>query len=435
MLGPREFNETMRKLFNLAFIVLLSPMILSANAYKESMEHLQVEDPEFLLHVDLKNDFHTLGELLSRAYLEYLKTSPETPPIPISYEALFNRLGLGNVESMTLVSERLEKGFFNQALTRFNESPRGLFTIAGTENEPFSILQGAPVDAGMLLEASMNMPALLEVLRNVAIDLMGATGQGLVDAQLVQPVTEDGLTWLDIINRLQTRVQFAARLPGESSSELPAQLAMLEAMAALRLQGIGDLLPRLSPMLEGIGFQPVGGAAQAWDLRMETEWVPVYVRIQALPESNDLLLTYSEGADDWFLGEKGIPEELERLMEQWPDMPRSGLSLWFDDGTVSEMQIRNMWKDMEVEEKYEPLLAVLQDFLMQFTGSQLAVGVAGESYHHAMAIQPSSYKTNLATAAIVVPVAMGIGFTQAMEASQPVQEETTNPEDVDSAAD
>ena len=413
------------------FVILLLgllPVPALANNYADAMSELGVKEPEFILHLDVENDFNTLGQLLTRLYLEYLKTSPEVPPIPVSFDALFHRLGLSNIRSLTMVSERNGEGFLNQALTRFEGSPQGLFRVIGDSNEAFGLLESGPADADLLLEMSFKMPALLEIVRSMAFDLMGPTGQGLVDAQLMQPVNESGMTWMDIINRIDTRIQFAASLPDTPNPELPPAMRLVESRAGLRLQGMGDLLAALGPMLQGAGFTEVPASGQtAWQLVRSNDLFPVEVRIESLPESGDLLLTYSGDARDWFLSGTGISPELAELMASHPGIPRTGLSFWYDSGTLSRMQVENMWADLEMEEKYAPVLAILQDFILGLTGRQVAVGVVGPSSHRSIALQPASYKTSIAAMGVIMPAAAGIGFIQGMQKSQQAQDEPDSP--------
>ena len=240
------------------FAGILLPLTIQANTYQASMERLSPENPEFLFHVDLEKDFSLLGDFLTEAYLAYQTASPTASPVPVNYEQLFARLGLTNLRSATFTSERSgDSDFFNQGMFLFAGAPGGAFLLMGDSNEPFTVLSSVPADAAFFAESGLSGPALLGIIRNIAVDMMGPMGQGLIDAQLLQPITPDGLTAQDIINRLDTRVHIAIKPDAVPDSKSLPAMAMLNGKFAIRIMGIGDLLDSLAPILQGTGFIPL----------------------------------------------------------------------------------------------------------------------------------------------------------------------------------
>lgn len=390
------------------------------------MERLAAEDPEMVLHANLEQDFAVLGEFLTKVYLEYQASSPEMPPVPVDYEMLFQRLGLLNLRAATLTSEREAEGvFLNKSIFLFDGAPEGAFLLTGSSNQPFTILSSAPADAAAIAEIGLEGTALLEIVRNVAIDLMGPMGQGIIDAQLSQPITPDGLTALDIVNRLNTRVLAAMKPAAADGTEIHPAMVLLKGNIAIRLTSVGDLLASVGPLLQGAGFVPTEDGS-AWTFSSPAPELPIEVRLESLPDSNDLLLTTSNASRDWFLNSTtGIGESaaLQAALKGFPD---SGLSLWYDDGTLGALQIDNAMADLQQSEQLMPVMESLISFMKAFTGPQSGVSYLEEDAYRVMGRQPTSYKTQAALTAVAIP----IGLFAALNPMDPaLQEEQPLPED------
>ena len=164
--------------------LLLTACLGHGSTFEDSMDRLSVENPEFVVHMNLENDFQSLGSFLSQAYLAHLAASPDKPPVPIDFNQLFGHLGLADITSTIWTSEALpEGGFINKSMVEFTESPKGLFLLFGDENLPFSISRTAPGTADLAAELNFNGKILFEILRSFVIDMMGPMGEGLIDAQ------------------------------------------------------------------------------------------------------------------------------------------------------------------------------------------------------------------------------------------------------------
>lgn len=407
---------------------LLLPFIGQAQSYQESMDRLSAENPEFVFHADLDQDFSVLGNFLTKAYLAYQTTSPEIPPVPVDYEMLFTRLGLTNLRSATFTSERETGGaFLNKGIFLFEGAPGGAFLLNGSTNQPFTILSSAPADAAAFGEVGLEGTALLEIIRNVAIDLMGPMGQGLIDAQLSQPVTPDGLTGLDIINRLNTRIQVAFKPGTPDDTEAHPAMVLLKGNLAIRLMGVGDLLTSVAPLLQGVGFMPTESGT-AWTFTSPSPELPLELQLEALSDSNDLLITTSPASRDWILTSGNSIAESAELQEAIKDFPLSGLSIWYDDGTIGELQIDNALADLKDNEKLLPVMDSLVSFLKAFTGAQSGVTWLEDDAYRSLSRQPTSYKTQAALTAVAIPVGVVAGFTAAQAQAQAEVSEPEQPQ-------
>jgi hypothetical protein len=410
-----------------ALIALATPFISQANEYQEVLQRLSVESPEFVLHANMEQDFSTLGNLFTEAYRAYQMATPEAPPVPINYEMLFQRLGLTTLKSFTITSEKIgEKGFMNQALFHFDGAPGGAFHLMGDTNQPFTIASEAPADAAMAAEFRIKGSAFLDMVRLIAIDIMGPLGEGLIDAQLSQPITPDGLTILDVANRLDTRCLFAVKPDTESN---PA-MGPLTGMVAIKMVGIGDLLSSLEPLLQGSGFvRSTDGPSSAWTLSLPNPELPLSISIETIPQTNDLLLTLSEGSRDWFLADDrkiGSSEAFKLAVE---DFPSTGVSLWYDDGTISAMQVDNFITEFESNPNLAPVMESLANFMKGFVGGQSGISYFEEDAYRVMSLQKTSYKTQFAVAGMVVPMSLAASLPGLVAAQDPMSDEE-NTEDL-----
>ena len=412
----------------------LAPLTGFSGSYETAYTRLAASNPEFVFHANLEGDFAKAGDLLSDFYLSYLQMNPEVPPIPVDFQRIFNRLGLANLNSVTFVSEKSAKGgFLNQSLFLFEGRPSGVFHLTGQENRPFTILNEAPADADLFAEFNFNGPVLYEIIRGLVIDAMGPMGEGLIQMQMSQPLNEEGMTLMDLVNRLQTRAQVAVKA-SDAALNVPGIIAVLQGQACIRLGGLGDLLASLEPMLLQGGF-----AKEENRYRM-TLPLPgldggLTVIIESQAESGDLLVCFSELSRDWFLNptQPAItsPDVIKAIM----GFPDTGLSIWYSNERIAELQISGMDAQLQEGAEAPAFLGSLKKFLMEFTGPQAGVTFLEEDAHRSMAWQPTSYKTNLAIAGMAVPIGIATAIAeeagetgQEPEADEPPAEEEAAPE-------
>lgn len=397
-------------------------------SFPEAMQRVASEKPEFVFYADLENDFAAAGAFLTEAYLAYLSTGPDIPPIPIDAGRLFGHLGLLNLSDFLVVSEpRPGKGFINQMLTTFDGAPKGLFLLGGDANQPFAIIDSAPADAHLVAEMHLNGVALFQIVRNIVIDIMGPLGQGLIEAQMNQPLTPDGPTLADLINRLTTRIQIALKPELSPTIPLPSHLALLQGHSVVRLSNVADLLDQFAPTLQAAGLAPRESStgAKAWSLAMPAGPVPVTLYLDTLPGSNDLVLSLNPASVEWMRQPEETIGESAAFRETIAGLPVNGLSFWYATEEMGRLQIESLDLQLAENPAAAPVIAAVKRLLLNYTGAQAGVSVLEEDAYRVISYQPASYKTNLALAGAVVPLGILSGVLQNAQEIQ----ETTQPDE------
>ena len=414
------------KIFATAATVL--PITSVAASFSESLEKLSVSNPEFVAYADFQGDFQAAGSFLTDAYLAYLMTSPDIPPIPVDFNRLFEHLGFSAMQSATAVSEAREGGgFVNQAIIEFSSPPSGLFVLSGDSNQPFDIVKTAPADADFIAEMNLNGVALYKILRAMVIDIMGPMGEGMIDSQMNKPVVPDGPTIAEIISRLTTRLQVAAKPEiGVGGSTNPG-LALLQGKAAIRIANIADMLDSLGPLLQQAGFSAsAGGETPRYTATIPLQADGLIIHLSGIAGSNDLLVSFNEESEGWFLEGSGSIAESESFQKETAGLPTEGLSFWYATTEMAELQIQQLDAQVEGNEKMLPLITALKSFLMNYTGPQAGVSFLEDNAYRVISYQPTSYKTNIAIAGAIIPISFASSFAAVAQA-QAAQAEETDP--------
>jgi hypothetical protein len=406
----------------------LLPFAATASPFSESLERLSVGNPEFVAYADFQGDFVAAGSFLTDAYLAYLMTSPDVPPIPVDFTRLFEHLGLSQLQTLTAVSEaRKGGGFTNQMLFEFSEPPTGLFVLLGDSNQPFSIKDVAPADADIVAEMNLNGVALYKIIRSIVIDMMGQMGEGMIDTQMNKPIVPEGPTLAEIISRLTTRVQIAAKPAYGMDPEQIPMLALLKGEAALRIANIADLLDSFSPILQQAGFAQVGGeGSREFVKTVPIETQQMIISLMQISGSNDLLVSFNESAD-WFLNSGPSIATSADFIKETAGLPEKGLSFWYTTAEFAELQVQQLDAQVAANEKLLPVITALKSFLMNYTGSQAGVSFLEGNAYRVINYQPASYKTNIALAGAIIPISFASSFAAIAEAQAAQNEQPATP--------
>jgi hypothetical protein len=299
----------------------------------------------------------------------------------------------------------------------FDGPPKGIFLITGETNASFPIIHTAPADADIIGEMNFNGLALFGIIRDVVIEVMGPMGQGIIDAQMNQPLIENGPTLADVINRLTTRMQVAVQFGPPPLEGVAITFNELIQRAALRVNNVADLLERFSPMLETSGLQRLAGKAGAWVFNIDTPELALSIYLQPIEGTNDLLVSVSESDMDWFLNNEAKLKDTPEFLKMVSGLPLQGTSFWYATRKASEFQIDTMDADFESNPQTDAIFVVLKNFLKQYTGPQIGVSFIEENSIRSVAYQPGSFKTNMAVSAVVVPAGILAGVMPMIQAN------------------
>jgi len=258
--------------------------------------------------------------------------------------------------------------------------------------------------------------------------LMGDLGRGLIDAQLAQPLTEDGLTLQDVINQLRTRVHLAAQANSAAGTNEPPAFAIFRGNFAIRLSGLADLLPALAPLLQQAGLVSGQGSAEAaWRYTVEGAPFSISIFLEPIDGSDDLLVYLNEGSRDWFLQASAPLAASADFQAAIAGLPTEGISIWYADKCLSEMQVQNLDSQMPADSQYKALAACAKNFLMRFTGFQAGVSFLEEDAFRVMTYQPTSYKSSVAMAALAFPVGLLAALPPPQPEAQPPADDPASP--------
>lgn len=402
-----------------AFATVLAPSLAIAGSLSETMERIEVSNPDFLFYTELEDDFSTAGTFLTEAYTAYLTTGATVPPIPVNFNRLFDRLGLNNLTTFTAVSEPREKGgFTNQAFYGFDGQPGGLFLLGGDANRPFTVQDDAPADADLVAEFSFNGLALYQLLQNIIVDIMGPMGQGIIDAQMTQRIGGTGPTFADLFNQLSTQAHLVIRTDTPDGPPLVPGVPMLNGKVALRIDNVADLFNAYAPMFQEQGIMPLGSPEEpAWKFSLPpAAGLPLTLYMNTLKETNDLLITLNEETTAWYLNGKrksiaGSPDFIETIS----GLPLTGLSFWYSTERMAQFQIQSLDQQVSGSPELAPVMEVVKSFLARYTGPQVGVARIEDNAYRVISYQPGSYKTNIALAAAIMPLGILNGIAMAQE--------------------
>lgn len=377
---------------------------LQAASLISDLDQLKVTSPEMVFHVNLEGDFASIGDQLSKLYGAWLVSGPEVPPIPLDFARLFDHLGLTALNSLTMVSEpHPRSGFLNQSLARFSDVPTGLFGLQGSENQPFAVAQYAPADADLALEMSLNASEALLIVRKVMVDLMGPLGQGLLDAQLAQPLVPNGPPLEALVQRLNTRLSVVARL-GEPAPSNRSGLDVLPAInLVIRAARIGDLLDTLAPALHSAGFSSAPQQEGiVWEKSLQSDDGVLQLRLSRGSPEDDLILMLGKDTQAWIDQPSDRLAQNTAFLDFTRDLPGEGLAFWYSSEKFAAAQVRGLVLQPESEEAFKPLLQSIGSLLESLSGQQASALFMEANALRVMTFQPTSYPSGMAFAAMAL---------------------------------
>lgn len=406
----------------------LATLSMNAASFDEAYERLGLEDPEFLAWVDMEGDFFNASQWLTRLHQNIIQANPQLPPIPVNYANIFRELGLVDLESVMMASERGEgpQGFVNQTLIGFRDKPKGLFTMFGSENFAFDAAARVPAGADSVAVMQLRPDALVTMVRQIAIGIMGPAGQGIIDQQLQRPLGPDGPSIGQLLTMLSTRITSVSNVDtANPAAEAPFTLQELSGDIVYIVAGAADLPAQVAGLLPP-EFQLTPVEDDPYDaMQLQFEMAPGMEQVflmHAVPGTDDLMIANGAQARDWFLSDSsGVTNHPEFKMMA-AEMPEKGIYHTWTSAKASAHAIKVVEQQLAtvgLPPEAQPVVDQVMGLLSNLTGPTMSTGVMGETDMHLMTLAPYSQKTTLALVGAVVP---GVGAAMAIPAFQKVQQ-------------
>ncbi|NBD37538.1 MAG: hypothetical protein GVY10_03100 [Verrucomicrobia bacterium] len=406
----------------------LATLTVNAASFDAAYERLGLEDPEFLAWVNMEQDFFAAGQWLTRLHQNVIQANPQLPPIPVNYTNLFREMGLVDLEGVMMASERAvgPEGFVNQTLIEFGDKPKGLFTMFGSENFAFDVAGRVPAGTDAVSVVQLRPDALVTMVRQIAIGIMGPAGQSIIDQQLQRPLGPDGPSIGQLLNMLSTRITSISNVDtADVAAEAPFTLQELSGDIVYIVEGAADLPAQVAGLLPlQLRLRPVEG--DPYDaMQLQFEMAPGMEQsflMHAVPGTDDLMIANGAQARDWFLSDSsGVTDHPEFKMMA-AEMPQEGIYHTWTSAKASAHAITVVEQQLAtvgLPPQAQPIVDQVMGLLGTLTGPTMSTGVMGETEMHFVTLAPYSQKTTLALFGAVVP---GVGAAMAIPAFQKVQQ-------------
>jgi len=407
----------------------------AADKFSAAMDAHHAENPEMVLYMNLDGSAAKLAGWIGRIYASYLAANPEAMPLPLDFEMLFKHMGLTALDHALITSAPAQHSgaptdgapvaYVNEATIGLSGAPTGLLALFGSENLAFDFVNTVPADSDMVAEIQFRPQALVDMVRAAATDVMGQQGAAIIDRQLDQPLSQDGLTIRSIIETLDTRYRYVANVDPEGDRTGAVVIPGYEGDHVIVIEGAAGLIEQVAPLLPPtvdlarLEGDPYG----AWRLMVpQAEAEPAALLFTPMPDSSDLMISSGEAARAWFMGDRTGLAANEAFSEMAAQLPRSGLSFWYTSEAASRMSLKQIKTaaasdDPEMAEM-KPFMDMLMEVMEVFVGENASASWVEEGRMRSKSIQPYSTKTALGMAFAVVP---GVVAVTAIPAFQRVQ--------------
>lgn len=383
--------------------------------------------------VDIEGDLARIAKGANEMLMSLRGTTPELALMPaMPLESIVDQLGLTSIQAIGMSSTEREQGFQNRTFVLTEGAPEGLLAIYGAENMPFSVLDMAPGGADVAVEQSLETEVVLNVVRELATEIMGATGASMVESYLAMPIPESGLKVSDLIGAIDGRMYVIADIDETATMEVPEYGTMPRVDWILRLESAAPLaskiakIPVLATMPE-FKVETVDGLTVLSGFVPEnTFYAPVILGNDA---TGELFLCSSRAFYDRCLQASGAKlKESEAFTVATEGLPETGYAFAYISSEVGSLVKGWIERSMEqagqagvqqaaafrpyMDWSIQPMVA---DFPMAYAGSVEGNGL------FSVANWNVSHKRNLATMAYANPVTVGLVAAMAIPAFQKVR--------------
>ncbi len=364
---------------------------------------------QFIGFMDISQDPEQLVAAAQSIFEAVKQADPSVPSIPLDFSLLAGRLGLLGFDAMGASSVQEENGLYlNKAYFYFPAGREGIFRVLGGDARPLELADFAPSDAVVAIESDLDLECLRGLVKALAVDVMGAVGEGYVDGALAQPIGPVAWTWNDLLDRADTRLIFSLSLvedlPGFPVDGGKATLPAFD--FALGLDGFGDALDLITPMALG-SEQAVWSETDGYDMLQmieerppELQHVrPVIARIKA---SNRLIIASRVEYLETCLSNGRKLSAEDHFIEMTRGFPAEGNALSYVSNALPDIFAQMMRENAAKEEDPRSAAAIeamLETGLFRYSGGA-SVSVNEAEGVFAISREDSSYKSKIMAAPI-----------------------------------
>ena len=446
--------------------------------YRRVLEQLQ-PGGDVLIFLDVEQEVRGLGTQMD-GMLRTITEGPSPFPPQIRDLAmgggsaqLLSDLGLGGLKSIGMSSTRRGTGYHNRSFLHVPSGPTGIFDTLGGKAEPFNIVTLAPADADIVVEADLNLQALIDHVQITSRTLGFPDMADAIDGWLDSPMHEalGDTPWRKLYDHLDTEIGLVAKMDSsksmgpfsKGSPALPGMdlLLTLENMSWLADELLGmfpdDQLERASgdgfesatfageiPVGDGVTYKPVvhkdtinnrvliaaspehlaACLAAAGSVLASPEFAEA---TRDLPTEGNSLLFLSQAANKLFIG---MVEQATEAAEEGPEneMMKTMMGMSFPDAPVATGHVTSVLTDGIHTASNAPNSHKSGAFLGNPTGIAIIASVAVPVYNsiigraEATSSQSSGAGSSASLAADAHPVATACrAYAAANEGRYPSQ--------------
>ncbi|HKK17193.1 MAG TPA: hypothetical protein VJ952_00815, partial [Opitutales bacterium] len=150
--------------------------------------------------VDVEGDLERIAKGANEMLAKLRPNMKELMMVPqLPLESIVEQLGLSSIRAIGMSSTERAQGFQNRTFLLTEGTPKGLLGIYGDKNRPFLVPGLAPQTVDLAVEQTLDTAALLDMTRDLAVQLMGATGASMFENYLMMPIPETDLKVSDLI--------------------------------------------------------------------------------------------------------------------------------------------------------------------------------------------------------------------------------------------
>jgi len=383
--------------------------------------------------VDVEGDLERIAKGANEMLANLRSTRMELAMVPqLPLDSIVEQLGLSSIRAIGMSSTKREQGFQNRTFLLTEGAPKGLLAIYGDKNSPFMVPELAPEDTDIAVEQTLNTTALIEMTRDLANLVMGATGVSMIEDYLSMPVPGSGVQVSDLIAAVDGRMYLIADIDESATMEVPEYGSMPRIEFILRLESAAPLatqlgkLPALAAMPD-FKMEVDGGLTV---LRGFVPKNPLYAPlILGNQTSGELFLCSSRAFYDRILQGNGEKlKDSKAFAGATEELPESGYAFAYISPEVGSLV--KGWVDRSMEEAikaggqeaaaFRPYMnwsiqPMVAEFPMAYAASVETDGL------YSIANWNVSQKRKLATMSYANPVTVGLVAAMAIPAFQKVR--------------